>query len=328
MSVPLLLLGPTDVLALLDVDAGLTAMEGAFRASSGTAPPALCGVRGDGGGFHVKAAILAPAGGRAFFAAKVNGNFPANPRTRGLPTVQGLVVLFDGASGQPLALLYSPTLTALRTAAATAVAARRLASPDAAVATVVGCGVLGRAHLPFLRAVLNLRELLVFDPNESAARGAAAEAAALGMAATVVRDLHAATRRSDVIVTCTPSRHPLLDSGDVRRGAFVAGVGADNGEKHELTPGLLAGARVVVDVLAQCREIGDLHHALVAGAMREDDVHAELGDVISGAQPGRTCAEETFVFDSTGMALQDVAAAALVYERALTGGRGITVTLA
>jgi alanine dehydrogenase len=328
MRQPLLLLGAADVHELLDVRSCLAAVEEAFHAhASGAIPPAICSVHVDGGGFHVKAAALTRPGGRALFAAKVNANFPANPAARRLPTVQGLVTLFDAASGEPLALLDSPSLTALRTAAATAVAARWLAAPDATVATLIGCGVTGRAHLAFLHAALPLREVLLFDSAEDAVRGAAAQAAALGLAATVVADPIAAARRSDVIVTCTPSRTPLLGAGDVRPGSFVAGVGADNGLKHELAPALLTGARVVVDVLAQCRSIGDLHHALAAGALREDEVHAELGAVIAGTQPGRSRADETFVFDSTGMALQDVAAAAVVYERAVAAGRGVAFPL-
>jgi ornithine cyclodeaminase/alanine dehydrogenase-like protein (mu-crystallin family) len=123
-----------------------------------------------------------------------------------------------------------------------------------------------------------------------------------------------------VIVTCTPSHEPLLDIDHVRPGTFLAGVGADNEEKHELAPSLLASATVVVDVLAQCERMGDLHHAIAAGVMTRDDVHAELGAVLVGHAPGRRSSDEVIVFDSTGMALQDVAAAAVVYERALAGG--------
>jgi ornithine cyclodeaminase/alanine dehydrogenase-like protein (mu-crystallin family) len=104
-------------------------------------------------------------------------------------------------------------------------------------------------------------------------------------------------------------------------------VGADSEEKRELDPALLARATVVVDVLEQCAAIGDLHHALDAGALARSDVHAELGEIVCGRKPGRTREEEITVFDSTGTALQDVAAAALVYERALERGGGLRVEL-
>ncbi len=333
---PLLLLPAAEVTALLDVDSCLEAVERAFRLlGEGRAqPPALCGLHVGGGGFHVKAAVLdggssAGAQRRTWFAAKVNANFPDNPRRRGLPTVQGAVLLMDGESGRPLALIDSGALTALRTAAATAVAARWLARPDSQVATLAGCGVQGRAHLAFLRAVLpRLRRVRLYDPDAAAVTAATAAAEALGLAVEATNDLAAACRTSDVCVTCTPARQPLVAAGDVRAGAFVAGVGADNEEKHELAPDLLAAATVVVDLLAQCERIGDLHHALVAGALARGDVHAELGAVVAGARPGRQADDEVIVFDSTGMALQDVAAAAMVYERAVAGGRGVPVELA
>ncbi|HYR31394.1 MAG TPA: hypothetical protein VEO93_05690, partial [Gemmatimonadales bacterium] len=113
----------------------------------------------------------------------------------------------------------------------------------------------------------------------------------------------------------------------VMAGTFVAGVGADHPEKNELAPGLLAASRVVVDVLEQAATIGDLHHALATGAMTTEEVAAELGAIVAGRVPGRTTPEQTFVFDSTGMALQDVAAAVVVYERARAKRRGRKVRL-
>lgn len=325
---PLLFLSAADVAALLDPPSCLDAVERAFRLlGEGRAqPPAICGLHVADGGFHVKAAVLADDGGPSWFAAKVNANFPGNPQRRGLPTVQGAVLLMDGACGEPRAIIESGSLTASRTAAATAVAARWLARPESVTATLVGCGVQGRAHLPFLRAALpRLRLVLLHDPDPRAEQAAAAMATALGLVAESVEDLGAACRESDVCVTCTPSRRPLLDAGDVRAGAFVAGVGADDEEKHELSPALLVRSTVVVDLLAQCERIGDLHHAVCAGALSRESVHAELGEVVAGRRPGRTSPEEVIVFDSTGMALQDVATAALVYERAVAAGRGVRV---
>jgi alanine dehydrogenase len=143
----------------------------------------------------------------------------------------------------------------------------------------------------------------------------------------VAEDLRAAARRSDICVTCTTSRRAILHAGDVAPGTFVAAVGADNPEKQEIDPALLTQSVLVVDVLEQCATIGDLHHALASGVMTCADVRAELGEVIAGQKPGRTSDDEVIVFDSTGTALQDVAAAALVYERAQATGRGMRVEL-
>jgi alanine dehydrogenase len=328
---PLLLLAAADVRELLDPSSCMAAVERAFRLfGEGRAqPPALCGLHVDGGTFHVKAAVLEDETGKPWFAAKVNANFPSNPQHRGLPTVQGAVLLMDAESGEPRALLDSAAITALRTAAATAVAARWLARPDSTTATLVGCGVQGRAHLAFLAAALpQLRRVLLYDSSEAAVRATIAEASALGLAAEAVDDLAAACRTSDVCITCTPSRRPLLDANDVAPGAFVAGVGADNEHKQELAPALLARSTVVVDVLSQCEHAGDLHHALAACALRREDVHAELGEIIAGRKLGRRSSDEVIVFDSTGMALQDVAAAVVVYERAVAAGRGTPFALA
>jgi alanine dehydrogenase len=318
-----------DVEALLDLDTCIAAVETAFRrhAEGATLRPAVLGVPAAGGGFHVKAAGLRLA--RTWFAAKTNANFADNPRRHGLPTIQGIVVLCDGEDGRPLAVLDSMAITRRRTAAATAVAARCLARPDARVVTLIGCGAQGLTQVAALARVLPVARVHTVDLDPARARAAAeALAAGLGVEATPASDAGAAARQSDVCVTCTPARRFILTRADVRPGSFVAGVGADNDDKQELEPALLAGATLVVDSLEQCLAIGDLHHAVAAGALRAGDVHAELGDVVAGVRPGRTRADEITVFDSTGTALQDVAAAAAVYERACVAGRGVRVDFA
>ena len=149
----------------------------------------------------------------------------------------------------------------------------------------------------------------------------------LGARVEPVADLSAAAGASDVVVTCTPSRRPVLMRDDVRPGAFVAAVGADNPTKQEIDPALMRSSKIVVDILEQCALIGDLRHALEAGAVTRADVHAELGEIVAGRKDGRTSAEEIIVFDSTGTALQDAAAAALVYERALRSGIGLRLNI-
>lgn len=324
-----LLLTRADVARVLDLRECIDAVERAFRlhAEGATVPPGTLGVHVAGGGFHVKTAGL--LAGRPIFAAKVNANFPANPARFGLPTIQGVVALFDAERGALLALLDSGELTSRRTAAASAVAARHLARDDAAVATVCGCGEQGRSQLRALVAVRPIRRVMAFDVDPSAAeRYAIAMARELGIEVTAVRDLAGAAGRSDVVVTCTPARRWVLGRGDVRPGAFIAAVGADWPEKQELEPALMAESTVVVDVLEQCERMGDLHHAIAAGAMTRDDVAAELADVVAGRKPGRRRDDEVVIFDSTGTALQDVAAAAVAWERALAAGIGVRVDMA
>lgn len=317
-----LVLTRSDVARLLDVDACLEAVELAFRlnGTSAATGPAVLELPGIGGGFHVKAGGLKLD--RAYAAAKINANFPGNP-ARGLPTIQGMVLLFDAESGSPLALMDSAEITALRTAAATALAARHLAKPDASVAAMVGCGRQSRDQLRFLARVRRLRQVFAIDRDAAAAARFAAEMSReLGIAVEAVPGVSAA-RAAEIWITCTPSETPVLSRADVAPGAFVAGVGADNPHKRELAGDLFEGTLVVADILGQCLSMGDLRHAVAEGRLRKDEVHAELGDILAGRKSGRRSTEEIAIFDSTGMALQDVAAAAAVYRGAVAQGSDV-----
>jgi alanine dehydrogenase len=325
---PTIVLQRSDIAELLTVDDCLRAVESAFRASvSGQAlPPAILGVPAADGGFHVKAAGLLMS--RPYFAAKTNANFPGNPARFGLPAIQGVVALFDAANGALLALMDSMEITALRTAAATAIAARHLARSDARVLAVFGCGAQGRIHVRLLARALQLTRVSLYDRDASRAEGLARELQAdLALDIAIADDPAAAAREADICVTCTPSRAAWLRPEHVRPGTFVAAVGADAEDKQEIDPRVLARATVVVDHLEQCAAIGELHHALDGGFMTRKDVHAELPAVAAGLRPGRTSDEEITVFDSTGTALQDVAAAVAAYEKAMRLGRGETIDL-
>ncbi|HEU5324036.1 MAG TPA: ornithine cyclodeaminase family protein [Methylomirabilota bacterium] len=323
-----LLLSGADVAALLTPAECAAAVARAFalHAAGDSLPPGVLGVHAGDGGFHVKTAGLrAP---RPCFAAKVNANFPGNPARFGLPAIQGVVVLCDAGNGALLAVLDSAELTALRTAATTALAATHLAPPHARVATVVGCGVQGGAHVRALAAVLPLERIHAVDADPArAAALATALTRETGREVRATAELGAALADSQVCVTCTPSRRPLLHAGDVRPGTFVAAVGADSEDKQEIDPALLAASAVVVDHLGQCATIGDLHHALAGGFVTPEHVRAELWEVVTGRRRGRLADDEVVVFDSTGTALQDVAAAMAVYDKAIAAGRGRAVEL-
>ncbi len=323
------LLTRSEVAELLGIEECMAAVEQAFQlyAEGKTTAPGILGIHAPDGGFHIKAGLLDL--GRSYFVAKVNANFPQNRQRFGLPLIQGVIVLCDAENGYPLALMDSMEITILRTGAATGVAAKYLARSDAQVTTICGCGNQGRISLRALARVRAITRAYVFDVDESRAQQFADELAnELGIHIEAVRDVVAAVSASHICVTCTPSKRFILPCEAVAPGTFVAGVGADNEEKQELDPQLLAANTVVVDVLEQCATIGDLHHALEQEMMRRSDVYAELGEVIAGKKAGRTRDDEIIIFDSTGMALQDAAAAALVYERALDAGVGTIVRLA
>lgn len=324
---PTLLLTGADVLELLTLDDCIRSVEHAFRlhGQAKVDPPGVLGLHVADGGFHIKAGVLETT--RAYFAAKVNANFPENPRRFGLPTIQGVIVLGDAENGRVLAIMDSIEITALRTAAATAVAAKYLARSDAHIVTVCGCGIQGRSQLKALSRVRSLREAFAYDIDEErAARFARDLSLETRIPVTVATDFQEAVMASDICITCTPSTQPFLDV--VPKGAFIAAVGADNPHKQELHPQLMKHSKVVVDVLEQCAAMGDLHHAIETGIMSSSDVHAALGEVVAGRKPGRDHEDEIIIFDSTGMALQDVAAAAVVYEKAAGLKRGLWLNLA
>jgi alanine dehydrogenase len=319
-----LLLSRRDVVSLLDLDDCIAAVEDALRlhAEGRTLPPGVLGVPAAEGGFHIKAAGLRQGG--AWFAVKCNGNFRHNASRFGMPRIQGLIILCDGDNGYPLAVIDSIEVTILRTGAATAVAARHLARNDARIASIFGCGNQGRIQLRAIARVLSLERVFAFDTDRAAAVAFARDMEReLGLTVEAVTDVSAAAGASDVCVTCTPASSWFLRREDVRPGTFVAAVGADSASKQEIDPRLFAGARVVVDSLDQCAAIGDLHHALDAGAITLAGVHAELADVVAGKRPGRLLPEEITLFDSTGIALEDVAACVVIYQRALERGAGV-----
>jgi alanine dehydrogenase len=325
-----LVLKRSEVASLLSLNECIEAVEEAFRLNEEgqSFPPGVLETLTETGGFHIKAAGLKLAE-KTYYAAKVNANFPQNMSKWGLPTIQGVIALFDGDSGCPLALLDSIEITALRTGAATAVAAKYLARAESKVATICGCGVQGRVQLKSLVQVLRLEKVYAYDQIEALAEKFAGEMSAeLKIEVIPTADLPRALGESDVCVTCTSSRRPFLMQEHVRAGTFVAAIGADNPLKQELDPALLASNKVVVDVLEQCATIGDLHHAIAAGIMGKSDVYAELGAIVTARTPGRTSAKEIIIFDSTGTALQDVAAASVVYEKALGAGKGAWLNLA
>ena len=324
-----LILKRSEVAALLTLDDCIAAVEQAFKlyGEGKCDPPGMLGIHGREGSFHMKAGVLAPDG-REFFAVKANANFMQNRARFGLPTIQGIVALYDGERGTPLAVLDSMEITMLRTGAATAVAAKFLARADAHTATICGCGNQGRVQLRALTRVRRIERAHAFDLDASLAEKFSKEMSAeLKFPVSPVSNLSSAVHASDVCVCCTPAKKFYLKKEMVSSGAFVAGVGADNPDKHELDPALFAGNKIVVDILEQCASSGDLHHALDARVITRDAVHAELGEIVAGRKPGRTSPSEITIFDSTGTALQDVAAAVKVYENAVARGVGLRVEL-
>ena len=301
--------------ALMGLDDYLDAVERAFRAHAQgrTSQPMPLHIAVEGGGFHAKGAFVALE--RAYVAVKVTSNFPGNP-AKGLPTIQGAVLLYDAADGRLLAILDSMEITSKRTAAASALAARHLAREDARTIAILGCGEQGRAQLAAIARVRPIERAFAWDLDVEKARRFAPEMAkVLGLEVIAVLTLQEATRNADIIVTATSSSEAFLSKSHVRPGTFIAAVGADNPHKSELDPDLFEGTKVVPDSLEQAAAMGDLHHAIEAGKATRESIHAELADIVAGRKPDRTSETEITIFDSTGLAIEDVASAAAAYER-------------
>lgn len=324
-----LLLGRADIARSMALADYIDAVEQAFgRLGAGQmAVPPVVHIPAPDGAFHIKSAAF--VGEPAYVAVKVNGNFPDNQRCHGLPTIQGAIILCNGSDGSLLAVIDSIEVTAMRTGAATAVAAKHLAPRDTNTLTVIGCGVQGRVQLLSLLEVLPLTTVFAFDLDGKVADEFARQMSADTKINVIpVKHFADGTLASRAVVTCTSARRPYLGREHVRRGTFIAAVGADNDDKQELDVELMAEAKVVVDLLDQCAGIGELHHALDAGAMERADVVAELGDLVAGKVKPEFTADDIIVFDSTGSAIQDVAAAGIIYERARSASIGLAMEFA
>ena len=303
-----------DVRAALPMAACIDAVEGAFVAySSGEAElPSVIhlDVPEARGEIHVKAGHIhgAPA-----YAVKVaSGFYAADP-----PAIDGLVVVFDAATGAPVAfLLDGGYVTDTRTGAAGGVAARWLAPEHATVVGVVGTGIQARRQVEALRCVRDVTEVRVWGRDADRASAAASDVG--GVIAPTVRE---AVDAADVVITCTASTEPLVRAEWIAPGTHITAVGSDGAGKQELDPELLRRAdMLVVDSLDQCRRLGELQHALDVA-----DRAVELGTVCAGTSPGRTSSTQLTVCDLTGVGVQDVAAANAVLANAGDSGELLSV---
>ena len=300
----MLILTEADVEELLDPAGCVEAMERALVAlARGEVHLPLRPMVKPPGTDSVLALMAVHRGGdRPVYGLKTVAVFPENA-ARGLDPHQGTVTLYDGETGQVIAVMNATPVTAIRTAAASALATRALARDDARVLAIVGAGHQGRVHARVLAAVLEFDEVVLADRGE-------------------VED---AVRNADVVVTTTSSREPVLRREWIKEGAHINAVGACFPDVRELDSETVAASTFFTDRRESAEnEAGDFVLALAEGAIGEDHIAAELGDVLTGAHPGRTSSEEITVFESLGLAVEDLFAAEYVVQRARETGRGTT----
>ena len=311
-----LILSHDDVIAALPPDACADAMAEvlAAHARGEARMPLRSVVRFDGAAGFMGLMPAWRGGEEPVFALKALCLMPGNP-ARGLDTHQGTVTLFDGATGAPTAILDASAITAVRTAAVSAVATRTLAREDARVLAILGSGVQGRAHLMALTGVRKFEEIRVYSPTEAHARALAAAGDGL---ARVVNSAEDAVRGADVVVTATSAREPVLRRDWLEPGAHVNAVGASMPSVRELDVDTVAACALFCDSRESLRnEAGEYRLALEQGAIPgENHVRGELGEVLAGSAPGRLDAGELTVFRSLGLAVEDLAAAQCAVTRA------------
>jgi ornithine cyclodeaminase/alanine dehydrogenase-like protein (mu-crystallin family) len=319
-----LLLNAAETRAALPMPAAIETMRTALREFSDgqVVQPLRHMVRSPGGDVLAVMPAWAPAG----FGLKTVVIKPGNP-DRGLPAHLGLVTVFDPVSGVPLAVMDGAVITAIRTAAVSAVATDALARPDARVLAVLGAGVQAREHLRAMLAVRTPSVIRVWNHRPERARELAAWAAAeLDVAVTPVGTVKEAAFDADIVCATTASPTPILESGVIADGAHVNAVGSSFPDRRELTGDLIGRAAVFVDSRASAlAEAGDLVLAFAEGAAEPSVVRAEVGEVLLGRHPGRITPGEITVFKSLGLAVEDVLAGFEAYRRALAAGVGRSV---
>jgi ornithine cyclodeaminase len=280
------------------------------------------------GGHSALAAMPAHLSSPAAMGVKVISVFPGNHGTA-LDSHQGAVLLFEAEQGRLLAIMDASRITAVRTAAVSGVATRALARPEAGTLALLGSGVQAETHLEAMRLVRPLRTVRVWSRDEGhAARFAHAARARHGIEVDVARTARAAVAEADLVCTVTSSREPVLKGEWLRPGVHVNAVGASLRTARELDTAAVARARVFVDRReSAASEAGDLLIPRAEGAIGDDHVLAEIGEVLIGRAPGRRSADEVTLFKSLGLAVEDVAAAHHIYARARAEGAGTWVEL-
>jgi ornithine cyclodeaminase len=273
----------------------------------------------------VMPALLA---GAAALGTKLVSVVPGNA-ARGLSTHLGFVALFDPVTGGVQAIMDARYITEVRTAAVSSVSVRRMARPGADRLAIIGTGVQARSHLEVIASIRTLSRVTAWSPDQPERLQYAEEMSTrVGVPVVASRSAEEALAGADLIVLATASDRPVIQDAWVAEGAHVVSVGACRPNQREMDPRLVARARLVVDSReAALLESGDVVQGIAEGHFAAHHIRAELGEVAAGAVAGRTAASEVTIFKSLGLAVEDVATAALAYRRALQDGRGVELSL-
>ena len=246
----------------------------------------------------------------------------------GLPTVMALLVLNSSKTGAPLAVMGATYLTSMRTGAAGAVAARTLARQNSHVVGMIGAGVQARTQLLGLSRHFQIEQVIVSDSSLERARSFVDDVRSILDCDDLTTARPEEACQCDILVTTTPSRRPVVQDKWINPGTHINAIGADARGKQELESSLTKRSKVVVDDLTQAVHSGEVNVPISEGVLAPQDIYAQIGEILTGKKKGRISKEEITIFDSTGLAIQDVAAGNAVYKKALNSGLGMRLLLA
>jgi alanine dehydrogenase len=306
-----LILGKTVVRSMLDMAEVIKAVEQAFRdwTAGKAAMPAKSYVRVEKGDFRAMPAALPGSAGLKW----VNVH-PENP-AQGLPTVMAVLILNDPATGYPLAVMDATDITAYRTGATAAIASKYMARRNAHTLGIIGAGRQAYTQAEAHAQLFDLKAVKIYDMVPANADKTAGVLSRYKASAASLEE----AAGCDIVCTVTPTREPVIKKEYIYPGTHINAIGADAAGKEELEPALLKGAVVVVDDLKQASGSGEINVPLARGLFSVSEIYATLGEIISGKKPGRPNAKAVTIFDSTGVAIEDVAVARLIYDKAMLG---------
>lgn len=322
-----LILNQTEVLSLLHNPEVLEAVEGAFRAYGmkqvQMPPKQYLFYTKYSGDLRTMPAYIEPVDATG---VKIVNVHPKNAEKH-LPTVMAVITLQDPRTGYTISLMNGTYLTALRTGAAGAIASKYLARKNASIIGFIGCGVQAQTQLDMHVLVRDVKKIVIFDTNKEVQRHFADWAKQHHkLDVELVHSVEAACH-CDILNTLTPVKNPIVKKEFVRQGMHINAIGADAPGKEELESSILKDAKVVVDDWEQASHSGEINVPYERGELKREDLYGELGDIVAGKKPGRQNDTDVTIFDSTGLGIQDIVVAHLVYNRALKAGKGTHVDL-
>jgi len=320
-----LLLNKDEIASLIDLDAVRAAVEDGYRSfNSGlVVQPRIMDLvmPGTHQGIDFKGGLDMGSGYMSLKGS--SGGYDNNPNL-GLPIGMNTVLLFDAKTSALKCIMDGTFITGCRTGAAGAISVKYLARPDAEKLCVIGAGKQARTQLEAMMRVRKLTEVRAWDALPEFLDAYVKEMSAeTGLKIRKCATAEEAVRGADIVVTTTRGRSgPIVKKEWIQPGTHIAAIGADAAGKQELDADVFAGAKVVTDSTNLCVERGETHNAVKAGTIRPEDIHAEIGEILLGKKPGRENPDEVTIFDTVGMAIQDIVTAGMLYEGALEKGLG------